>query len=490
MVTPTPASFFIVIVGFFALMAYIGYLSNKKTKTLQDFFVMSGKAGVLMSGFAYFATQYSMSTFMGVPGTVYHAGYAGMTVSVPGLAFSMIIPVLFVGRKLIFLGRRHGFLTMGDYLGDRYESSALQTFLAVMMLVLMVPMMGVQMIGAGIIFTTYTGYPAWIGVVITGLVVISYCMAGGIRGAMTTDIIQGGLMVATAITAFAVSVQLGGGLDVINEKLFALDPGYLTHPGRDGRFPILGYVSMIVMWSFFTIGQPQLFTKFFSMKNYSVMFKAVLLGTMGMWFSATLIEWVGANGAVSVPGLMGKDSDFIVPLVLQKGVSPWIAALMVAGIFSAGMSTVSSILIVTSSALSRDLYQKVLVKSATDDQTLRVSRCVTLIIGLLAIAFGIWRPGSIFSLILLVVGGWGIWVSAIILGMYWKRANKYGVFAGVITGELVYLYLKTSAPWFGKAFPGLETVIPSFFIACLVLVVVSLMTPPTGQETLARHFNE
>ena len=60
---------------------------------------MSGKAGALLSGLAYFSTQYSMSTFMGVPGTIYKVGYAGMSVSVPGIAFSMVIPALLDGRR-------------------------------------------------------------------------------------------------------------------------------------------------------------------------------------------------------------------------------------------------------------------------------------------------------------------------------------------------------------------------------------------------------
>ena len=76
------------------------------------------------------------------------------------------------------------------------------------------------------------------------------------------------------------------------------------------------------------------------------MFKAVILGTLGMWVSATLIEWVGVLGIVSVPGLEGKQMDFIVPLILQKGVSPVFASLMIAGIMAAGMLPVDAVLTV------------------------------------------------------------------------------------------------------------------------------------------------
>ena len=400
--------FLAVIITYFGLLTYIGYYATKQTRTLRDYFTMSGKAGALLSGLAYFSTQYSMSTFMGVPGTIYKVGYAGMSVSVPGIAFSMVIPALLVGRRLIRLGHRYRMLTMADYISDRYESTLMRALLAIIMILFLVPMMGAQTIGAGIIFKTYTGAPEWVGIVVMGITVILYCMAGGIRSIMITDVIQGILMVATAVVTFFVSLQLGGGLEVINQHLADTDMSLLSHPGQNNSMPWQNYVSMIIMWSFFTIGQPHLFTKFFTMKNYNVMFKAVLLGTLGMWFSATLIEWCGVTGRMSFPNLTGTDTDFIVPLILQAGVHPVISSLMVAGIFSAGMSTVSGVLITSTSAVTRDLYQKIFNKEATDKDAFIMSRYVTVGLGVLAICIGIYKPSSIFQLVLFSFGGLGI----------------------------------------------------------------------------------
>ena len=395
--------FLAVIITYFGLLTYIGYYATKQTRTLRDYFTMSGKAGALLSGLAYFSTQYSMSTFMGVPGTIYKVGYAGMSVSVPGIAFSMVIPALLVGRRLIRLGHRYRMLTMADYISDRYESTLMRALLAIIMILFLVPMMGAQTIGAGIIFKTYTGAPEWVGIVVMGITVILYCMAGGIRSIMITDVIQGILMVATAVVTFFVSLQLGGGMEVINQHLADTDISLLSHPGQNNSMPWQNYVSMIIMWSFFTIGQPHLFTKFFTMKNYNVMFKAVLLGTLGMWFSATLIEWCGVTGRMSFPNLTGTDTDFIVPLILQAGVHPVISSLMVAGIFSAGMSTVSGVLITSTSAVTRDLYQKIFNKEATDKDAFIMSRYVTVGLGVLAICIGIYKPSSIFQLSCLVM---------------------------------------------------------------------------------------
>lgn len=479
--------FLAVIITYFGLLTYIGYYATKQTRTLRDYFTMSGKAGALLSGLAYFSTQYSMSTFMGVPGTIYKVGYAGMSVSVPGIAFSMVIPALLVGRRLIRLGHRYRMLTMADYISDRYESTLMRALLAIIMILFLVPMMGAQTIGAGIIFKTYTGAPEWVGIVVMGITVILYCMAGGIRSIMITDVIQGILMVATAVVTFFVSLQLGGGMEVINQHLADTDMSLLSHPGQNNSMPWQNYVSMIIMWSFFTIGQPHLFTKFFTMKNYNVMFKAVLLGTLGMWFSATLIEWCGVTGRMSFPNLTGTDTDFIVPLILQAGVHPVISSLMVAGIFSAGMSTVSGVLITSTSAVTRDLYQKIFNKEATDKDAFIMSRYVTVGLGVLAICIGIYKPSSIFQLVLFSFGGLGIWAAPILAGLYWKRATKVGAFASVIVGEIVYILLTTT---FTSLTFGFNPLIVAWIIAMVVLIVVSLCTKPASAETIRRHFGD
>ena len=363
----------------------------------------------------------------------------------------------------------------------------MRALLAIIMILFLVPMMGAQTIGAGIIFKTYTGAPEWVGIVVMGITVILYCMAGGIRSIMITDVIQGILMVATAVVTFFVSLQLGGGLEVINQHLADTDISLLSHPGQNNSMPWQNYVSMIIMWSFFTIGQPHLFTKFFTMKNYNVMFKAVLLGTLGMWFSATLIEWCGVTGRMSFPNLTGTDTDFIVPLILQAGVHPVISSLMVAGIFSAGMSTVSGVLITSTSAVTRDLYQKIFNKEATDKDAFIMSRYVTIGLGVLAICIGIYKPSSIFQLVLFSFGGLGIWAAPILAGLYWKRATKVGAFASVIVGEIVYILLTTT---FTSLTFGFNPLIVAWIIAMVVLIVVSLCTKPASAETIRRHFDD
>ena len=479
--------FLTVIILYCLILTGLGWYGSQKNRSLSDFFTMSGKAGAILTGVAYFSTQYSMSTFMGVPGSIYHVGYAGMSVSVPGIAFSMLIPALLVGRRLITLGHRYKMLTMADYLADRYESTGIRGLLAVLMLVFLVSMMGAQTIGGGVIFTTYTGAPEWVGITVMGVTVILYCMAGGIRSIMLTDLIQGVLMVVTAVVTFFVSLELGGGLDVINAKLAAMDTNYVSFPGHNNSYPWQNYVSMIVMWSFFAIGQPHLFTKFFTMKDHRTMFKAVILGTLGMWFSASFIEWCGVTGIIAFPGLEGKNSDFVVPLILQGGLSPILSSLMVAGIFSAGMSTISSLLLTATSAASRDLYQKILKRDATDEETWRLSKVITVVLGIIAIGIGISKPGSIFQIVLFAFGGLGIWAAPILLGMYWRRATTTSVYVGVIAAEILYVLITLEFPSWSF---GFNPLIVAWAFAMVVMILVSLVTKPVSDATIRRQFDD
>ena len=484
-IQPSPIPFYTVLVLYLGIMAFIGWYAGRKTNSIGDFFVLSGKAGVLVSGIAYFSTQFSMGTFLGTPGTIYGVGYAGMAISVPGAVFCMILPALLIGRKLITLGHKYGFLTMADYLTDRYHSKNMSGVLGVMMLFFLVPMMGAQIIGAGVIVHVFTGLPEWVGVVGMGIIVILYCMTGGMKGAMMTDVIQGSLMIATAVVTFIVSIVMGGGFSNINHTLQSMNEAYLTFPGANGYMPWTYYVSNIVLWSFFTMGQPHLFTKFFAMKDHKTMFKAILLGTAGMFFSATLIEWAGVNGIASIQNI--EKADQIIPMILQRGMNPFLASIFIAGIVAAGMSTIDGILVTTTGAVTRDIYQKIINKDATDETVMKLSKVVTVIIGIVVICFGVFQPGSIFEINLFAFSGMAIFVVPILFGIYWKKATAKGAVAAVIVG-IISLLLFTLNPSVKALAMGFHALFPTTIIASIVMIVVSKFTKTPPQETIDRHF--
>ena len=345
--------------------------------------------------------------------------------------------------------------------------------------------LGAQIIGAGVIVHVFTGLPEWVGGVGMGIIVILYCMTGGMKGAMMTDVIQGSLMIATAVVTFIVSIVMGGGFSNINHTLQSMNEAYLTFPGANGYMPRTYYISNIVLWSFITMGQPHLFTKFFAMKDHKTMFKAILLGTAGMVFSATLIEWAGVNGIASIQNI--EKADQIIPMILQRGMNPFLASIFIAGIVAAGMSTIDGIQVTTTGAVTRDIYQTIINKNATDEAVMSLSKVVTVIIGIVVICFGVFQPGSIFEINLFAFSGMAIFVVPILFGIYWKKATAKGAIASVIVG-IISLLLFTLNPSVKALAMGFHALFPTTIIASIVMIVVSKFTETPPQETIDRHF--
>ena len=208
------------------------------------------------------------------------------------------------------------------------------------------------------------------------------------------------------------------------------------------------------------------------------MFKEILLGTAGMFFSATLIEWAGVNGIATIQNI--EKADQIVPMILQRGI-------FIAGIVAAGMSTIDGILVTTTGAVTRDIYQKLINKKATDESVMKLSKVVTILIGIIVICFGVFQPGSIFEINLFAFSGMAIFVVPILFGIYWKKATAQGAIAAVVVG-VISLLLFTLNPTI-KAFAfGFHALFPATIISSIVMVVVSKFTKTPPQETIERHF--
>lgn len=151
----------------------------------------------------------------------------------------------------------------------------------------------------------------------------------------------------------------------------------------------------------------------------------------------------------------------------------------------AGMSTISSLLLTATSAASRDIYQKILNRNATDEETWKLSKVITVVLGIIAIGIGVMKPGSIFQIVLFAFGGLGIWAAPILLGMYWKRTTTAGVYVGVISAEILYVLITLK---FTSWSFGFNPLIVAWLFAMIVIILVSLVTKPVSQETLDRHF--
>ena len=465
-------------------LAALASVSYRKTGTLAEFLVMGRSAGAFLTGTAYFATQFSMSSLVGVPGEIYSIGFAGLGIILSIAMFSMAFGVLVAGRKLRRLSVKLDLLTLPDYVASRYASNAARMLCALVIILFLIPYLAAQIVGAGVIFNVFTGSPYSFGAVLMGVVVIGYCLAGGMRATVLTDALQGVLMVLAAIATFVAVAARGGGLQNVMERLAAVNPGAMSFPGHPvAYFTWKTYVSQILMWTLFSIGQPQLINKYLVAKDYGSLLKASILSGAGMTITCFTVWTAGVMGMIVTPGI--KNPDWVMPTMLAVSVGPFFASLIQAGIISAGMSTISSLLVVVAGAVSRDIYQKMINPGAGDRIMVRISRGMTVVVGAVVLGIALVRPATIFRLVLFAWSGAGIMAVPILGGLYWKRATGAGAAASVAVGITAILVLTFKLPWLAL---GFHPIIVSAALAAAALIAVSLLTSPSPLAALHDHF--
>jgi len=489
--TPPTAEFIAMITLYISVCLFIGYLAHKKTKTLADFFIMGGTGGAIVTGLGYFTTQISASTYMGCPGYVYRYGLVGLiSVIIPGTVLGLVIPGFLVGRRVVELKKKLGYLTFPDLLADRYYSNIIRLIAAIFITLYLSAYIAAQIRAGGVIFEVFGGLPYALGVIVTGIIVTIYCLLGGIRGALWTDVFQGLLMWFAAAFAVIGGLKLVGGIESLIEYLKVNRPETLSMPGAEAWMTVPMFISQALLWCVGGIGQPQLFTKFYAMKDKKVLARAIIAATLSYSFPAALIVFSGIFAIKAFPGLTGKEIDYVIPLIFLKAWPTIIAAFFMMGIFAAAMSTVDSQFVMVSGAIARDLYQKLINPTAPERKVLWLSRIVVLILGVIAVAVGLNPPAAIFTIVMFAWGGLGVFTIPIVLGLYWKRTTREAAIAGIIAGNLTLLALYFGPPEIKALGGGFHPLIPAWIVTLITMIIVSYLSPRPPKEIMDKYFAE
>ena len=158
---------------------------------------------------------------------------------------------------------------------------------------------------------------------------------------------------------------------------------------------------------------------------------------------------------------------------------------MKAGILDATISSSDSYLLIAASAFSKNIYQGILKKEATDKQVMTVSRLTLLVITLIAIVIAMDENSVIFKLVSFAWAGFGATFGPLmIFSLFWKRITRQGAIAGIVSGGSMVFIWKLLVRPLGGAFDIYE-LLPAFVISCIFIVVVSLLTPEPSREIQA-----
>ena len=212
-----------------------------------------------------------------------------------------------------------------------------------------------------------------------------------------------------------------------------------------------------------------------------------------MWVVISLIIAVsiGVVGRVLYPDalLTEPSAENIFILLSTNLLPPVLAGLVMAGILAATISSSDSYLLIAASAFSKNIYQGLLHKKASDKQVLNISRITLLLITAIAIVIALDENSVIFTIVSFAWAGFGATFGPLmLLSLFWKRVNRAGAIAGMISGgSMVFIWNLLVRPLGGLW--DVYELLPAFLVSCLVIVVVSLLTAPPSEE-IQREFEE
>lgn len=429
------------------------------------------------------ATYASVSSFISGPGAAAmtygfsQAWVAGVQV---GAAF-LVLGVL--GKKFALVSRKTGAVTVAGYLKARYKSDALVIVTTVIMLVFFVTQMIAQFLGGATLIESMTGLPYWLSLAIFAFVVILYTSFGGFTAVVITDTFQGIIMlVGTFLFLFFVVREIGD-FSAMNAVMDAQMPGWDTLTGS-GYTPG-GLLSFWVLVGIGVIGLPQTAVRGMGFKNTKSLHTAMLVGTVVAGFLMIGMHVAGAWSGALIAGQEFASSDYVIPAVIQQIMPVGVAGIFLAAPMAAVMSTVSSLLILASASIVKDLWGTYVVrddaekKARFEKNISKYSLAMTMLIGVVVFVLTLTPPDIIFWVNLFAMGGLEccfFW--PLVGGVFYKKGTRQAAIASTLVGVAVYVI----SYQFGLTVWGINSVVWGLLFGGIAYFVVGKMTIKDGLD--------
>ena len=390
------------------------------------------------------ATYTSVSSFVSGPGAA-ALNYGFSQVWISGVQIGAAFLVLGVlGKKFAVVSRKTGAVTVAGYLKARYKSDGLVIFTTLVMLLFFVTQMIAQFIGGATLIETVTGMPYWISLAVFAVVVILYTAFGGFTAVVITDTIQGIIMLIGTFLFLFYVVRGIGSFDAMSATLDTALPGWdnLTGSGYSPGALLAFWVLVGVG----VLGLPQTAVRGMGFKDTKSCHRAMLIGTIVVGVLMIGMHTGGVWARAIVPDESFATSDYFISTIVQKIMPVGVAGLFLAAPMAAVMSTVSSMLILASASIVKDLWRTYIVRDKQEmikkynKNLSKISLFVTLLIGTLVFVLSLTPPDIIFTINLFAMGGLeSCFFWPIVGGIFYKKGTKQAAIASSVLGVLIYL---------------------------------------------------
>ena len=471
----TPA--IVAFIGYLLLMVAIGIAAARFSSAgISEFFVAGRRMNRFVVALSAVVSGRSAWLLLGVTGTAYLRG-AGAVWTVTGYIVAELLLFIFYAPRLRRFSEVYDCITLPDFFAARFgdRDGRLRLTLGVVILIFMVSYVSAQFVAGGKAIGASFGLDPSTGVLLTAGIVLVYTVLGGFLAVSLTDTVQGILMIIALVVLPIIAIGDAGGLSLVVAELRAFDPT-LVDPFSLAVGVAIGFLGI----GLGSPGQPHIIVRYMSIRDPEQLRYAAVVGTIWnvlMSWGAVFIGLVGRVYFPDVSMLPAGDTENLYPMLAYQHLHPILFGMVVASIFAAIMSTADSQLLVATSSVVRDVYEKVLRRGQTlpARHLVVVSRGVVVALVLVALGLGVVAQNLVFWLVLFAWAGVGAALGPTsILALCSRRTTRAGVLAGLIVGTV------TTIVWYYT--PALKSrlyeLIPAFFLSLLATWVVSLLTRP------------
>jgi sodium/proline symporter len=486
----------IVLALYVGVLFLIGMIASRRIKGMSDYYVGGKKLGFWAVAFSARATGESGWLLIGLTGMGAMAGFSSYWVVI-GELLGVFVSWQFMAKRFKRRSDSYGSITIPDYLHSHFKSTTnnLRILAASILVVFIVIYVASQIDVTGVAFNSMLGIDYQVGALSGFFIVLTYIFIGGFVAAVWSDLFQGllmffGLVLLPIVVWFSMDHGTG-----ITEGLNAIDPSLTQVFGRSSDpwmnlFTILGF-SMIGLGF---LGSPQVYVRFMSIKDETEIDK-------GKWVAAffTLLTDAAAvtigilariyftESGQNPEAILGNNGEDVLSMITESFLPTLLVAVYIAIVLSAIMSTIDSLLILASSAITRDFYQKIFRPDIKDQDLTKISRIATIIMAFTALVIAIIMnyvsPDR--QIFWVIIFGWsGIaatFCPVVILSLFWKGYSEKGAIASMISGfvsVILFNFVFKEMENVGEYFIALDVLAPSFAVAMIIGFVVSKLSPP------------
>ncbi|MDS1272342.1 sodium/proline symporter PutP [Lipingzhangella sp. LS1_29] len=435
------------------LMVVIGVWVFRRTVNLSDYVLGGRQLNSWVAGLSANASDFSAWLLLGLPGAIYLSGLGEAWIAV-GLAVGFAASwYLLAGRLRVFTeratdarsGGESNSLTLSSYLENRFDDrgGTLRAVSAVLILVFYLFYVASGLVAAGGLFEQVFGVSGNVAILTGVTVVVVYTFFGGFLAVSFTDVIQAAMMwcallVVPVVAIVAVSGDpdrgAGGDLGSLLGGVSGLDGSWAP---ADALVPVV--VISGLAWGLGYFGQPHILARFMGIRSPGDV-RAAGVVSVGWAVSAMALALVVALAGVAYfdPPLDEQTAEYVFPQLIQALMNPWVAGLLLAAILAAVMSTADSQLLVASAALTEDGYRTFVNREASPRALVWISRAAVVLVAAVAAGIALSGNNTIMELVGYAWAGFGAGFGPVILlSLYWRRMNRVGALAGMITGGFV-----------------------------------------------------